>query len=536
MPNVTVKYYDLIGLVGKDLSIRDLEGIAPNIKCEWEGVDGEDIKLETTHDRPDMVSAEGIARAIRNYVGLPADIPAFHKSDYVCDVDKSVLEERPYSRMFVVKGIKLTSALIEQLMQVQEKIHLVYANDRKDASIGVYDLDTFAWPITYCAKEEYKFTPLGEEREMTCREVLTKTEKGRDYAHLVKGRYPLIIDKNGRVLSLPPVLNSEETKVTGTTTNLFCDVSGWDGEVVEKVAALLACALSERGEIYYVTMKYPDHTIESPELKKESTTASVMAINKLIGSEFSPHECIGLLAKSGFHAKAQGDSLEVVVPPYRYDLMHPVDIAEEIAIAYGYNEFKPLMPEVPTIGIRHPLERLSEQAREALVGAGFQEVLTFILCSKRILEAAPGPPFAELENPVSDEYNAVRSWLVPRHLDFLAKNKHLPLPHRVFEAEDIVITDGKETYTRRNVSASICNSTATFTEMHSVLDSLMKNLGKEYTLKPGKHDTFLRGRCGVVMVNGKEAGVIGEIHPKVLNAFELENPVVSLELCLDELL
>jgi phenylalanyl-tRNA synthetase beta chain len=533
---VVVNYTDLIGLIGKELTIRELEELMPNIKCEWGGAEDEKITVETTHDRPDLVSTEGIARAIRNYIGLDGDVPAFKKSEYQCTVDKSVIKERPHSRMFVVKGVRLTGALIEQLMQLQEKIHLVYANDRKDASIGVYDLDTFEWPLTYCAKEDYKFTPLGESREMSCKDVLTKTEKGRAYAHLVKGKYPLILDSKARVLSLPPILNSEDTKVTASTKSLFCDVSGLEEAAVEKVAALLACALSERGEVYHVRMAYPERTIESPELKKEKTGVSLSRMCKLIGKTFTADEAIALLKKTGFHARKKGELLEVDVPPYRYDVLHEVDIAEELAIAYGYNNFEPKLPEVATVGKRHPVERISEQAKDALIGAGFQEVLTYILSAKRILDAAPGDEYVELDNPVTDEYNAVRSWLTPRLLDLVSKNRHVPLPHRVFEAEDVVRLEKGAPVTRRNVAALAEESEVTFTQMHSVLDALMRDLGRKYELKPIEHGSFLPGRCGQIVVGGKKAGVIGEVHPRVLEAFAIESPVAGFEVWLDELL
>ncbi|MCD6522685.1 MAG: phenylalanine--tRNA ligase subunit beta [Candidatus Diapherotrites archaeon] len=538
MPKISINYWDLVHLVGRELSIKELEDIFPNIKCEWVSSDGETIELETTHERPDLISTEGIARALRAYLGIESGLKQFKfkRSGLKAIVDKSVIPERPHSRMFIVKDVSMTSALIEQLMQMQEKLHLIYTNNRRDASIGVYDLDTFKWPITYCAKDDYRFVPLGETEEMSCKEVLEKTEKGREYAHLIGKKYPLIIDAEGKVLSMPPILNSEDTKLTAETKNLFVDVSGMDEKTVEKIATLMAVALAERGNVETVTMEYPKRKIESPELKTEVRKVSHQYINKLLGTSFDTGEMVRLLEKMGFGAKAEGNNINVRIPCYRFDVLHDCDIAEEIAIAYGYNRLEPILPKVSTIGRRHPVERLSEQIREIMIGAGFQEVLTYILCSKELMEKANFSGFVEIINPVSEEYNCVRNSLIPRHLDVLHNNKHHPLPHKIFEVEDCVEVHGNKTETVRKLCVMMIDHGITFTNMKSLLQVLMKNLGYEYSISEIKHPAFLEGRTGKIKISGKDVGIIGEVHPEVLNRFELKHPVVAMEINIEKII
>jgi phenylalanyl-tRNA synthetase beta chain len=520
-------------LVGMDLSLTELEETMPNLKCEWVSEKNGLIELEVTHDRPDLLSSEGIARSLRSYLGLQKGLKQFNfpRSGKHCKVEKSVLKVRPFSRMFTVKNVFLSDALIEQLMQLQEKIHLSYTRGRRDASIGVYDLNSFEFPLTYCSQKKLEFTPLNETKKMSAEQVLKKTEKGREYAHLVKkGAYPVIKDKNGLVLSMPPVLNSEETRLKPSTRNLFVDVSGEDEKSVKKVATLMAVALSERGSVETLTMKYPGKSFESPELEEKQVSVEVEYVNKRLGTKLSESQVKKALEKNGFHAVGT-KKLEVKIPCYRFDLMHPIDLVEEVAMSIGYNELEPVLPKVFTVGSFHPLEENTGKAREVLVGAGFQEVLTYILSSKKKLSLFSND-FVQLKNPVSDEHDAIRQTLLPGILDLTSKNKHHPLPHKVFEAGDVV-EHGKNAVMKKKIAAGITDSGVTFTHVKSLLDAFSSSLGFSYSLKKKDKKGFIKGRVGEVTVNRKKAGFIGEIHPQVLNYFSLEQPVAVMELDLE---
>lgn len=536
MPKIKIEHKDLEKLVGKKITLKKLEKISPNIKCEWEGEKEGEIALETTHDRPDLLSTEGIARSIKNYLGLKKGIQEFKfkKSGLKCTIEKSVSGIRPYSRMFIVKNVILTDALIQQLMQLQEKIHLSYTTRRKNASIGVYDLDSFEFPIKYCVKEHINFTPLGEQEPMSAKEILEKTEKGREYADLVTpGKYPLILDKKNLVLSMPPILNSEETKLKPSTKNLFVDVSGEDELLVKKVAVWMATALSERGEVQTVTMDYMGKQIESPEIQENKMQVSTDYVNKMLGTKLTKKEVVELLEKTGFGTSVSEGKITASIPCYRFDIMHPIDLVEEIAMAYGYNYFEPLMPKVSTNGRLHPIEKTSGKARSVMIGAGFQEVLTFILTSKNLV-SMKNPDFVELANPVSEEHNIVRNTLIPNLLELISNNKHHPLPQKIFEVGDIV--EKKEVpLTQRKLAGVIVDSEATFTEMKSVLEVLSKNLDFKYSLKETNESFFIEGRVGEIKNKNKTIGTIGEIHPQVLNQLEIEHPTVAFELNLEKI-
>ena len=534
MPKIAVNLEDINQLTGKDLTIREFEKISPNIKCEWIGAHDGEIELEVTHDRPDLLSSEGIARALRQYFGLQKGLQKleFKKSGLHCTVDKSVLQVRPHSRMFVVYGVKLTDATVQQLMQLQEKIHASYTLNRKNASIGVYDLDTLKFPLTYKSVKDIRFIPLGESREMTAKEILEKTEKGRAYAKLIEpAKYPIIVDSKGTVLSMPPIINSEDTRVTPSTSNLFVDVSGEDQLAVEKTVTLMAVALSERGEVRTVSMDYPDRSIESPMLKKQEISTSAGFVNARLGLRLSENDIKELLEKAGFGVSLDRGRITAEVPCYRFDIMHEIDLTEEVAMAYGYDKLEPVFPEIFTIGKADEIETLSNKTREIMIGMGFQEVLTYILEGSNLFDAF-NIKAVKLDNPVSDEHDCIRSSLVPGLIELLSNNKHYPLPHKIFEVGDIV-TQGDSPLMERRVAAVISDTEAGFTLIKSVAEAVMKNLNSGYSITEYAGSPFITGRAAAIESNKKRIGVFGEVHPSVLNHLDIEHPVVTMELNLE---
>jgi phenylalanyl-tRNA synthetase beta chain len=544
MASIKIEHDDLNQLVGKKLTVEQLEKIFPNVKCEFDKVENGEIDLEVTHERPDMLTTAGISRAIRGHLGIETGVKRYrlNPSNLRVVIDKTP-ESRPVIRCCVVKNVELSHALVKQLMQIQEKLHLIYARKRKKCAIGIHDYDTVKGPFRYNDEPpgKIKFVPLGESHEMDGNELLTKTGKGREYAHLLKGcrRYPCLRDDDGVILAVPPVLNGAHTMVTGDTRNLFIDMTGPSERVADLCMAVLATSLAERGaELQSVEVVCRNRKLTTPVLGYNKRGVSPERINRLLGTAFKPEEMVNLLRKARFDAEYRNKEIYVTAPCYRFDLMHDVDVAEEVAVQYGYNAFEPKLPNISTVGRKDEIEKISEDAREIMVGLGFQEVLTYILCSKALVteKVNSNDAVIEIDTPVSEEYAVVRNSLLPRLLDVLAENRHHELPQKIFEADDMVRVRKKDAVTERRLCAMEIGSELTFTGIKSVLDSLMRNLGTAYQLKESRNPTFLDGRVAGIMVKGREIGVIGELHPEVLNNFSLEYPVAAFELDLESLL
>ncbi len=549
MPVVEFSLKDMQRMLKKKITAKELEEVILFAKGEVESVEGDTIKVDIKDtNRPDLWSLEGITRELRAHLGKGGLANyKINKSNFRMVVDKKVEKVRAKTVGAVVKNLRFDDYFIKQIIQLQEKIHQTYGGNRKFAAIGVYDFDRIKFPIKYTTvkPDGIKFVPLEFNEELTPKEILAKHPCGRDYGHLVNQypEYPLMIDSKGNVLSIPPIINSSYTgKITEKTKNVFIEITGNELRRISIALNVLVTALAERGgQIYSVEIKYPDEKIIRPDLKPQSFALDADYTRRLLGLNLSDKEIIKLLEKSGCDAKP-GKKIIVDYPAYRDDIMHMRDIVEDIAISYGYDKINPDFPKLSTIGSSDKTEEFCDVVRELMIGLGLQEIMTFSLTSKENLFEKMNiaeENICEISNPVSSNWSVLRSWLLPSLLEFLTNNMHIDYPQKIFEVGDCVLLDSsKETKTRnaKKLSAVITNSEVSYEEIASVLDAFLSNLGIKYELRAAVHNSFIEGRSAAVFANNKEIGIIGEIHPLVLNNWKLEKPVIAFELDLEELM
>ncbi|MEM2767227.1 MAG: phenylalanine--tRNA ligase subunit beta [Candidatus Bathyarchaeia archaeon] len=551
MPVITLYTERLSRFVGKPLTSEELAQQLPwlGFDIEEKGVDY--VKAEYNPNRIDFCSYAGVARALKGFMELETGLPKYEAKDPTATliVDEAVANVRPYMLAAVVRDIRLDDEAVAELMEMQEDLHWGIGRDRKKASIGIHNLDVVNPPFRYTAVEptSVKFVPLGKNEEMTPKEILERHDKGIAYRHLVDWapRYPLLVDRDGKVLSMPPIINGELTRVTAETRNLFLDVTGPSYEAVEKSLKVLATALADMGGVLEkVYVQYPDRTVVSPNLEPEKMRLRVKYSNRLLGLKISADEAVKCLQKCRLGAeKVAEDLLEVAIPPYRVDILHEVDLVEEVAIGYGYYRLKPTIPKAVTVGQKHPVYAVADMVRQIMTGLGFMEVMNFTLTNERVhyeyTRLKPKNP-VKLANPVSLEYTIVRQMLLPGLMKNLAENKHESFPQRLFEVSDVAkINKRLETMCERrlHLAAVTSHSTANFTEIKSTCEALLANMGVEnWQIREAKHPTFLEGRTASIYIKNKRIGILGEIHPEVLNKFELENPTAAIEIDLELLM
>jgi phenylalanyl-tRNA synthetase beta chain len=548
MPIVEFYLKDLQKLLKKKITIKELEEAVLFVKGEVEAVEGDIIKLDIKDtNRPDIWSIEGIARELRSHLGKGGlQKYKMRKSGIKMIVDKKVERVRAKTVGAVVKGLRFDDYFIKQIIQLQEKIHQTYGGNRNFAAIGVYDFDKIKFPIRYTTvkPDGIKFIPLDSEEEMTPKEILKKHPCGRDYGHLIEKypEYPLMIDSRGNVLSIPPIINSAYTgKITEKTKNVFIEITGHELRRISVALNVLVTALAERGgKIYRIEIKYPNKRIIRPDLKHGRFVLDPNYCRNVLGLDISNSNITKLLKKAGYNAKS-GKKIAVEYPAYRDDIMHARDIVEDVAISYGYDKIKPRLLGFTTIGKADDLEVFSNKISEIMIGLGLQEILSYTLTNKKNLfdkMSIGEKKIAEIENPISENWNVFRSWLLPSLLEFLSENKHVDYPHRIFEIGNTVVLDAKkETRTRdiRKLAVAISNNTVNYEELSSCLDALLRNLGLRYELKEAHHSSFIPGRSASIIINKKQVGIIGEIHPAVLNHWKLEKPVVGFEIDVNEM-
>ncbi|MBI2584052.1 MAG: phenylalanine--tRNA ligase subunit beta, partial [Candidatus Aenigmarchaeota archaeon] len=460
MPTIEVSKNDLERLVGKKLPDNALEELLILAKGELGGRKGDLLKIECKDtNRPDLWSAEGIARILRGHFELETGIPKYKaaKSKYVLCIDNSVSKIRPCMVACIVKNLKLNENTLAQMIQLQEKLAVTYGRKRREAAVGIFSFEKLKPPFVYKAVEDkaVSFVPLGFKKEMHPSQILKEHPKGKEYGHLLtKGKYPILMDSKGQVCSMPPIINSELTgKVTENTKSVLVEVSGYRIERISLALNVMAAALVARGgKIESVTSILPSgRKITSPSFEEMEFSISADNVRKFLGMPLSNEEIVHLLERQRYDARASGKRIIARYLSCRDDVMHERDLIEDIAIAFGYNEIEPEIPRIFTIGKADDREVFAEGLKEAMIGLGFQEIMAFILTNKdnQFRKMHMNGESAEISNPVSDNWNCLRSWLLPSALEFLSKNKHAEYPQKIFEIGDCVILDDRaETQTR----------------------------------------------------------------------------------------
>lgn len=540
MPTLSVSYEDFCSLLGERREREELCRKLALMGVEAE-VSGEELRMEILHSRPDLLSPEGVARALRGFLGRGGGLPTYSlsPSGITVRVDPSVRGVRPFIAAGVVRGVRLSGEVVASLMQTQEKLH-EFLGRRRKGSIGVYDLDTVEPPFTYTTVEPegISFVPLDFGESLTPAQILRLHPKGREYGWILEGkrRYPLLVDRRGRVLSLPPIINSEETRVTEKTTSLFIDVTGEREGEVQLGLVLMMTSLAERGfSLQSVRIRCPNRSVETPSLRPRRLELGEEEVREVLGLELGARRIASLLRRMGYGVEVRGKRLRVLAPPFRADLLHPVDLVEDVAIAYGYDRIPPRVKGVNTVGRKAWVEELSDRVRLVMVGLGFTEVMTYTLTHPGInfeLMRTKGEA-VEIANPVSQELTILRTWLLPSLLQVLRSNKKHPLPQRIFEVGNVVLLDeGSETgaVERRRLGACVAGRPAGWSHVKAVVEAVLREFGIRPEVRAVEHPSFLEGRVAEFLWRGRRLGMAGEVHPEVLLHFELEHPVASLEL------
>ncbi len=544
MPVISFNYHDFTKLVGKKYSLEELEDIMPMMGMEWEGVSGDEISVEVFPNRPDLLSVEGLARAFKAFVGIKTGLINYKlkQSNYEIIVDKEI-PIRPFIYGAVVKGLKLDDETIRSLMQIQEKLHITHCRNRKKAAIGVHDLRMVKFPVHYTSSPPDKiFVPLGERESMSLKQILKQHPKGIAYAHLLKNakEYPLVVGNDGEVLSFPPIINSEFSKLRPNTKDLFIDVTGTNETTMLKALNIITTMLIDRGaKVYQVKISTPTKTIHTPDYTPTQMSLDINYCRKILGENLPLKIITSSLKKMGHGIlKHSKDEVQVLIPCYRTDIMHQYDLIEDVAVGYGYENFEPVVPKIYGVGTPDILEERSSYVKDILIGFNFIEVNNWYLLGEELLSKAKIPKinFIEILNPRTTDFTLVRKEIYPQMLHFLSLNKRNEYPQKIFEIGPIVRLMQGDPHQELHLSLAICHSKANYSEIKSLLDVLFKELDAEVSYKPIDLPVYIKGRAAEIFYNNTSIGHVGEVSPEVLDNFELTNPVVLSEINIEHLL
>ena len=547
MPVITFKYQDLKDL-GIDMEKDELIDTLPMMSSDIEDYDDEEIKVEFFPNRPDNLSVEGVARSFKGFIGQEIGFPDYKvisSGEYVT-VDSDVAAIRPYIGFAKIDNVDFTGDKLKYIMDFQENLHWVIGRDRKKVAIGIHNADVVEAPFKYIAtpKDANAFVPLEKDFEMTPDEILTKHDKGVDYAHLIEDfdKYPLILDKDDNVLSMPPIINGELTKIKEDTNNIIVDVTGTDERAVNQALNIICSSFAEvGGQIKSMEVRYEDKTITTPDLTAQEMNVHVDTANELIGgTDLNAEDIKGLLLKARFDAEILNDNeLKVLIPAYRVDILHEVDIVENIAVQYHINEIEAELPDINTVAYENNWFKAESTIREVMIALGFQEIMSLMLTNEEAHYEKMNQeekPHVQVARPITIDRTMIRTSLINSLMEFLEDNKHEDLPQKIFEIGDVLyLDDSKEnkTVASKKLAGLICHSTANFTEIKSVVTSVLSNLGYSMEISDSENKTFIAGRAADVTgsaQNGSVKGFFGEVSPEVITNFTLDYPVIAFEI------
>ena len=507
-----------------------------------ESLTEKEIELEILSNRPDLLSLQGFVRAIKAYLGKEKGLKKYKinkpEKDYKAIIESEVKNIRPYIACAIATNLSLDNEKISSLIDLQEKLHATLGRKRKKVAIGIYPLEKINLPITYTAirPKEIKFIPLGSEKEMDANQILQKHPTGKEYASLLQSynKYPVFIDSKKQILSMPPIINSNDIgRITEQTKSVFIECSGSDLNTLKKTLNIIVTTLADMGaKIYQMELHYGKTREITPDFKLEIIKISLENTNKLLGLNLKEKELENLLQKMGHNYKRG----RVEIPAWRTDILHEVDIIEEIVIAYGYDNLIPELPNISTIAEETKESRIKKKITDILIGLGLIETSSYHLIKAEEKDKSKIDNIVELQDSKT-EYKFLRPNLLIPALRILAENKDADYPQRLFEIGKIFTSErtSSESGINEKENIIIYISPANFTGLKQSLDYLTKLLNINYAIRESSHPNLVEGRSASVIINNKNIGYIGDIHPKTLQHWNIKMPVAVLEISLEEI-
>ncbi len=564
MPKIDVNESLFFKLLGKRYGRDELEALLPVAKAELDEWDESStlpeaekvLKIELNDtNRPDLWSATGLARQLRCYLtGSVPSYPFFSREedvkaagDYAVSVDASVKDVRPFIAAFVISGKPISEALLKDLIQTQEKLCWNYGRKRKSIAMGVYRSAHIKYPVKYSAvdPDKTRFVPLGLDRELSLREMLTEHPKGKEFGSILEGlfRFPYLSDSKGETLSFPPIINSATLgAVEVGDSDLFVELTGSDMPSLCIAASIVACDFADSGyTIKPVRVDYPFDTplgrsVTFPYYFQKPVSCGLDRMAKFLGRRFSTEEARASLSRMGCQTDSHGQYVQVFPPEYRNDFLHAADIIEDVMIGYGMDNFDPERPKDFTIGRITPLERVSRRFKDGLVGMGFQEMIYNYLGSRADFidkMGIKGDELIQVSNPMSESFEFVRNSPLPGLFLSESISGKAVYPHRIFEIGKVVRKDPAENYgcrTSQEMGFLIAHAEADFNEAAAVVSALCYYLGKDYKVQESQDPRFIIGRQAALIVKGKAVGVFGEAHPELLERWGISLPCAACQL------
>jgi phenylalanyl-tRNA synthetase beta chain len=552
MPTISVQQSLIASLLAKHNLINNVGVLTDELPLLGTDIDNcteEILDIEIFPNRPDLLSGETLCRAIRPFIHGQKAEPNLNvkHGDISISVDKELEHIRPVILAGIVRGVELEGdveidAFIKSLMDHQEKLHFALGRGRRRASIGVHDLSSLKPPFRVKAVSgETKFVPLAMTEEMSIAQILEEHPKGVDYAHLLEGfeKYPVIVDSEDSILSFPPIINGNHTTVNNQTRDFFIDVTGWDIRSCEASLMLIASQLQERGgDIESVEVTSYDGTVKQyPDGSPIQHEVPIDLLDGLLGRSLTDEEISKAINRMGgkYISRNNDKSISLEMPRWRFDILHPVDLIEDIAIGHGYEDLGTDVPKSPMTAIPRTDGNMRRRIRDSMQGLGFIQIQSLTLSNDddqfNFMRFTPVGEVTRITNPITIDHTLLRQYLTPGLMRLLATNQHHNLPQSVYEL-GTVVRDHKNS---DRVAFLVAERSGGFAAVRGRVQAFLRDLGAlNYSIEklPDEEGPWLSGRAAKVVIDGIHVGCFGEIDPSISEKFDLRVPISGAEFSL----
>jgi phenylalanyl-tRNA synthetase beta chain len=546
MPSIKFNKKYLISMIGEDMEDDTISSYISKLGFEAAEITEDEITVEITPNRPELLDAVGFARAMRYFLhkkkGFSYSLEDAKPIEEI-KVDKSVSRLRPFISGLVATGLSLDEEKITNLINFTDKLCDVYGRGRRKMAIGIHDLDKIEGTLTYAFRSEGSLKALNESSEKTYAEIMKTTDQGLKYSQVLgphEGIYPVLEDEKGAI-ALIPIINSERTRLSRSTKNILIDITGTSEYVIDKFPDVLACSLMDMGaKAGRVSVDYGSKSKTFPLMERDKITINLTEIEREIGMKIGASNIISLANKAGYEAYYTGKRVTFEVPEYRTDVLNYQDIVEDIAIAYGYDYINPSPVLTSLPGSLAKSTATIDRLALYMVGLGFSEMMNTLLTNEHsnygLMNLHPDKEYIKLKNPKAENLTMMRTWLLPSLLKNVSMSLTEKMPYNLFEIDSAFEIGGGALHEDMHICAVSTDSKANFNDAKALFLSINSAFGMGLSLSAASHGSFIQGRSAYIKKGEKTVGMLGEIHPKVLTGFKIEEPTTCLEINLSEVL
>lgn len=381
----------------------------------------------------------------------------------------------------------------------------------------------------------------------------------------------LVIADEKNPIALAGVMGGLESEIGSKTRRILLESANFNGPSIRRTSRKLglrsessmrfekgidpnlcskaidrACELIEKLGAGKVLKGSVDVFPQKTEIREVSFTPE--RINRVLGINISSDEILDILERLEISVESVGDTMVASIPTFRLDISKEADLVEEVGRMYGYDRLPITLPSGDvTHGKLNNYQKNVNDIKDTLVYKGFSEIYTYSFISPKAFERIKVPEDSSLRhavslmNPLGEEHSIMRTTLLPSMLNTIGFNLNRKVGElKLFEVSAVYLPKElplkEQPYENKRLSLGLCDKSKDFYDLKGIIETIFMKLKiKDYVFKQDTHFAFHPGRCARIFLDDVEIGVAGEIHPDILEEYEIDQRVYVAELDIDKI-